>query len=220
MDAAVFTLFSNLIKNWQDSRRFSYLQAYKMYEKFPVGSVTTRVSAKAYEHFGDIARVDPHFARVLKVASQKTHLLRGFLLTHGKMKKTMRENVLMIVGGGLKKSFLLKRFKKIITNSMDDPDSLGILEILKLVGLCRKVPRKEDICPEDEEDSPVYVEADNLFWMQFNSRNTFEGLMDIAASSYTDGPKVSIICDELSLCVNGCGLKLPGCILLDEYIFF
>ena len=53
MDAAVFTLFSNLIKNWQDSRRFSYLQAYKMYDKFRVGSVTTRVSAKAYEHLGD-----------------------------------------------------------------------------------------------------------------------------------------------------------------------
>ena len=48
--------------------------------------------------------------------------------------------------------------------------------------------------------------------MQFNARNTFEGLMDIAASSYTDGPKVSIICDELSLCVNGCGLRIPGVI--------
>ena len=36
--------------------------------------------------------------------------------------------------------------------------------------------------------------------------------MDIAASSYTDGPKVSIICDELSLCVNGCGVKIQGVI--------
>ena len=36
--------------------------------------------------------------------------------------------------------------------------------------------------------------------------------MDIAASCYTDGPKVSIICDELSLCVNGCGVKIQGVI--------
>ena len=43
-------------------------------------------------------------------------------------------------------------------------------------------------------------------------RNTFEGLIDVAAECYTDGPKVSIICDELSLTVNGCGNKIAGVI--------
>ena len=33
--------------------RFGYLQAYKYYEKFPVGSVTTRLSAKVHQHLGD-----------------------------------------------------------------------------------------------------------------------------------------------------------------------
>ena len=94
-----------------------------------------------------IARVDPHFVRVPKVALQKTLLPRGFVVTHGKMKKTMRENVLMIAGGGSKKSFLLKRLKKLLTNSEHDPDFPGILEILKELGLCRKVPRKDcDMC--------------------------------------------------------------------------
>ena len=90
-----------------------------------------------------VARVDPHFARVLKVPLQKTLLLRGFVVTHGKMKKTMRENVLMIACGGSKKSFLLKRFKKLLMNSEHDPDFPGILEVLKELGMCMKVPRKD-----------------------------------------------------------------------------
>ena len=32
--------------------RFGYTDAYRMYDKFPVGSVTTRVSAKVFEHLG------------------------------------------------------------------------------------------------------------------------------------------------------------------------
>ena len=74
---------------------------------------------------------------------QKTLLPRHFLLKHGKMKKTMRENVLMIAGGGSKKSFILKRLKKLIKNSEYDLEFPGILESLKGLGLCRKVPRKD-----------------------------------------------------------------------------
>ena len=129
------------------SDRFGYLQAYNLYKKFPVGSVTTRVSAKVFEHLGDIARVDPHFVRVPKVALQKTLLPRRFVVKHGKFRKSMRENVMMIAGGGSKKSFLLKRLKRMLTNSEHDPTFPGILEVLKEVGLCRKVPRKDcDIC--------------------------------------------------------------------------
>ena len=99
------------------------------------------------EHGQWIGRVDPHFVRAPKVALQKTMLPKGFLLKHGKMKKTMRENVMMVAGGGSKKSFFLKRLKKILMNSERDPDFPGILEILKEAGLCRKVTRKDcDVC--------------------------------------------------------------------------
>ena len=45
-----------------------------------------------------------------------------------------------------------------------------------------------------------------------DSRNTYEGLMDLASSCYTDGPKAVMMFDELSLCVSGCGNKIPGII--------
>ena len=64
-------------------------------------------------------------------------------MKHGKMRKTMRENVLMIAGGGSKKSFIPKRLKKLIKNSEYDLEFPGILESLKGLGLCRKVPRKD-----------------------------------------------------------------------------
>ena len=45
-----------------------------------------------------------------------------------------------------------------------------------------------------------------------DSRNTYEGLMDLAASTYTDGPKAVMMFDELSLCISGCGNKFAGII--------
>ena len=77
------------------------------------------------------------------MALQKTLLPRGFLLHNGEMKKTMRENVMMVAGGGCKKSFFIKKLLNSLKNSMVDKIFPGIMEILKEVGMLRKVPDEE-----------------------------------------------------------------------------
>ena len=59
----------------------------------------------------------------------------------------MRENVMMIAGGGCKKSFIMKKLMKALTNSTCDRSFPGIKEILREAGLFRKAQEKDcDMC--------------------------------------------------------------------------
>ena len=220
MDAAVFALFSKLFAGYQAKDGFAHAQAYKLYTKFPILSVTTRVSAAIYQHIGDISRVDPHFVRIPKTALQKSLCGKHWVIKNGNIKKSMRENVMMIAGGGLKKSFILKTLMKVaFRNRETDPDLAGNLDLLVQSGLTRrKVPPPktdgEEVAPQE-----CFKAEPEVFWALFNPRNTFEGLIDLANEVY-GGPCAVIVYDELSLCVDGCGLKIPGVISIDEYIMF
>ena len=97
-----------------------------MYKKFPIGSVTTRLSGTRYMHLGEIARVDEHFIRFPKIVFQVALMPKAMALSDGHMKKSFRQNSMNVAGGGLRKSLILKKMlRKILINPSTDPTNPG-----------------------------------------------------------------------------------------------
>ena len=284
--------------------------------------------------------MDPQFIRVPMVALMKAMVPKDCEVRAGCLKKSFRENVMMVASGGCRKSTITKLAYKLVRNSVDDPDVAGILEVLIKQGMCRKkkvsaekrlgveppddgserhrrrlsqggsfadagrspcsevsgsqtsvaqsragsvysaassvssallascvdlrssalgtngvgpveiaLPRTEKVGPKSEvqfqegtSDTSAgfsstslqsvglipfarvsgardcggglvqtWTDCDSPFWIQFNSRASFEGMIDHANSLYgEEGPRNVLIYDELSMCVDGAGFKIVG----------
>ena len=53
-----------------------------------------------------------------------------------------------------------------------------------------------------DDGAQIVGAGDDLPWYMFNSRFTFEGLIDIANKSVVGGPRAHLAIDELSICVS------------------
>jgi len=174
MESAVYSLFVQLFKDYRSSKRFSFPQAYKMYQKFPVEAITTRVSATAYRHLGDLLRVDPNFVRFPKIGFQKSLMPADFVVRQGSHRKSMRENILMVAGGGLKKSYIIKMLRGLLRNMAQHDNLPGIFETLQRHGFCRKKNHRysERARPRDGElvgdEEPPFFEQEDV-WVVFLS---------------------------------------------------
>ena len=225
MDSAVYALFSMMFKGFGTKDQFGAQDAYRFYEKFPVDACSTVLGTERCKTIAQKLRVDPHYVRFGGVLTFKMLLPRAWnMLFASGQRQSAKESVMMLGGTNMKKSTLLKFWRKLLRNSQNDLVSPGINEELARLGFKRRKKResekseKEDDEGQDEEQ-PQFVEEEQLFWYFYNPRMTYEGLIDLGNLVYTDGPRLHLAIDELSLCVSGVsGKKMPGCLSIDEYI--
>jgi hypothetical protein len=139
---------------------------------------------------------------------------KAWTIHNGNRCRSFNECGLLVASGRQKKSFLIKFGKSMVCNSASDAKP-GILERLHELGLDEASVISEE--PESGADR-LAVGHGELFWMMFNARMTHEGLLDLANRAAVDGLRCCLVYDELSFCVSGAGMRIPGCITLDELI--
>lgn len=230
MEAAVYAIFSRMFKNWSQEGAFRVEDAYRFYDKFPVSACATLLSAARYKTIAQKLCVDPHFVRFPRVQSMKMLLPHKWrVMFESTLTQGPLENVMMLGGTNMKKSTILKLWRSILRNPADHETIPGVDAFVKELGMKRMVKVKKGDSrrsAEDEDEAGVeeeadFVEDEGVFWYFFNPRMTYEGLIDIGNAVYTDGPRVHLAMDELTLCVSGVGRKgAQGCLSMDEFILF